>query len=92
MLRIKLAILAILVAAPALAETEQELMCAVLWHQRNAILKDAGYCFKSPQGIRIFGNAGCRYHTVEELPLSDIQRAALLMYAQEEQAQKCPRR
>jgi hypothetical protein len=50
--------------------------CGSLWAQRNAIYKDAGYCFKTPRGRAAFGNAGCAYGEAS-VPLSDRQRARI---------------
>jgi hypothetical protein len=44
--------------------------CDSLWYARNSIYKDAGYCFKTSRGIREFGNAGCAYDDVNDVPLS----------------------
>ena len=52
----------------------QEPSCDALWLQRNSIFKSAGYCFRTPRGISAFGNAGCRFDDIHELPLSDIDR------------------
>jgi hypothetical protein len=35
--------------------------CEELWSERNAIFKAAGYCFRTPQAIQAFGNAGCQF-------------------------------
>jgi len=53
------------VASPALAQS-----CDQLWYERNAIYKDAGYCFKTTRGIRAFGNAGCQFDNERDVPLS----------------------
>ena len=45
--------------------------------QRNAIYKQAGYCFRTPRAIAAFGNAGCSYDAIEDVPLSARQRAAV---------------
>lgn len=57
------------VASPAAAQS-----CGDLWYQRNAIYKAAGYCFRTPRGIRAFGNAGCQYDDEADVPLSARQR------------------
>ena len=49
--------------------------CGELWYRRNAIFKDAGYCFRTSRGIRAFGNAGCQYDNEADVPLSARQRA-----------------
>jgi|GEM_PF-2815954 len=33
--------------------------CFDLWHQRNKIFDDKGYCFKSAKGKKYFDNTGC---------------------------------
>lgn len=48
--------------------------CEELWSERNAIFKAAGYCFRTPQAIRAFGNAGCQYDDEADVPLSTRQR------------------
>ena len=35
--------------------------CSDLWYFRNNLFKVAGYCFKTAQAIRTFGNSGCAY-------------------------------
>lgn len=49
--------------------------CGEAWFQRNQIYKDNGYCFKTARAIRAFGNAGCSYDDVGDVPLSARQRA-----------------
>lgn len=48
--------------------------CDDLWYERNATFKAAGYCFRSPRGVRTFGNAGCQYDDEADVPLSARQR------------------
>jgi hypothetical protein len=49
--------------------------CETLWSERNTIFKAAGYCFRTPQAIRAFGNAGCQFDDEADVPLSQRQRA-----------------
>lgn len=51
--------------------------CGEAWFQRNQIYKDNGYCFKTARAIRAFGNAGCSYDDVGDVPLSARQRATV---------------
>ena len=67
----------------------QDLSCDALWLQRNSIFKSAGYCFKTPRGISAFGNAGCRFDDIHELPLSDIDRANIENISREEALKGC---
>ena len=72
--------------APARAET-----CDDLWYARNEIYKAQGYCFRTARGISAFGNAGCQYDAVEDVPLSSSQRRTIADIAREERARRCPR-
>ena len=42
-----------------------QLGCQPLWEVRNWIYKERGYCFKTPNAIKAFGNAGCLYDETE---------------------------
>jgi hypothetical protein len=48
--------------------------CDTLWNKRNSIFKSAGYCFKLPRAISTFGNAGCRYDDLKDVPLLERER------------------
>ena len=52
-----------------------QLGCQPLWEVRNWIYKENGYCFHTPKAIKAFGNAGCLYDDVAQVPLNDIERA-----------------
>ena len=52
-----------------------QLGCQPLWEVRNRIYKENGYCFQSQKAIEAFGNAGCQYDDVNQVPLSNIERA-----------------
>ncbi|MGD9501977.1 MAG: YARHG domain-containing protein [Methyloceanibacter sp.] len=52
-----------------------QLGCQPLWEVRNWIYKERGYCFRTQKAIEAFGNAGCRYDDVAQVPLSEIERA-----------------
>ena len=47
--------------------------CGDLWYRRNAVYKAAGYCFKTARAIQAFGNAGCMYDDMNDIPLSPVQ-------------------
>lgn len=88
MKRLSAAIVAsVLTASPALADFP----CDELWAERNAIYKDAGYCFKTAKAIRAFGNAGCRYDDVEDVPLSPRQTETVADIKRQERRHGCPR-
>ena len=63
--------------------------CSELWFSRNQIYKNAGYCFKTPRGIRAFGNAGCQYDDMREVPLSERDRIAVGRFVREEAVLGC---
>lgn len=60
-----------------IAANAQARTCSDLWWRRNSEYKSAGYCFHTARGIRTFGNAGCQYDDVNQVPLSEGQRAVL---------------
>jgi hypothetical protein len=65
--------------------------CGELWQNRNQIYKDQGYCFRTARAIRVFGNAGCQYDNVDDLPLSANQRRDIREIARYERIRRCPR-
>ena len=73
------------VAAPAFAQG----VCQRLWVERNSIYKAAGYCFNTQRGVRYFGNAGCSYDNVRDVPLSDYDRALVARIVAQERAMGC---
>jgi hypothetical protein len=77
-----------LAALPAPARAES---CDDLWYARNEIYKAQGYCFRTRRGIEAFGNAGCQYDNVEDVPLSNSQRRTISDIQREERARRCPR-
>lgn len=75
------------VASPAHADFP----CDELWAERNAAYKDAGYCFKTARAIQAFGNAGCKYDEIGDVPLSPRDRAKIADIQREERTRNCPR-
>ena len=63
--------------------------CGDLYVQRNQIYKNNGYCFNTPRGISTFGNAGCRYDNVDDVPLSNLDRAAVAAITRDERVIGC---
>jgi YARHG domain len=79
-------------AAPAGAGDGPEFWgCAELWRNRNQIYKEQGYCFRTPRAIRAFGNAGCRYDEIADVPLSANQRREVSEIQRYERIRGCPR-
>jgi YARHG domain len=63
--------------------------CYQLWRARNGIYHNARYCFKTEAAIREFGNAGCRFDSEYELPLSADDRAVIDLIAVIERQKGC---
>lgn len=82
------ALLAAGTAKPAFADPQA---CAELWTERNEIYKAQGYCFRTKRAIAAFGNAGCQYDNVEDLPLSANDHRAIADILRQERALRCPR-
>ncbi len=76
-----------IIAVPASAQST----CEQLWYSRNAIFKEAGYCFKTARAIRTFGNAGCQYDEQGDVPLSHRQRGDIDEIQRAERALRGPR-
>jgi hypothetical protein len=51
-----------------------QLGCQPLWEVRNWIYKENGYCFKTPKAIEAFGNAGCKYDDITQVPLNQFEQ------------------
>jgi hypothetical protein len=83
-----LALLLLPVAAQAM---DYESKCEELYIERNRIYKERGYCFKTPRAISTFGNAGCQYDEINQVPLSANERRLIGRYTQEERAYRCPK-
>lgn len=75
-------------AGPTLASPQA---CADLWIQRNEIYKAQGYCFRTKRAIAAFGNAGCQYDNVEDLPLSANDHRAIADIIRQERTMRCAR-
>ncbi len=82
------ALLAATATSPALASPEA---CEGLWTARNEIYKAQGYCFRTQRAIAAFGNAGCQYDNIEDVPLSANDRRAIADIVRQERALRCPR-
>ena len=71
-------------AGPSFAQN-----CAELSYNRNAIYARAGYCFKTSEQIRRFGNAGCQFDNQTDVPLSARDREIVARIAREERFNGC---
>ena len=76
--------LALIAASAASAQS-----CGDFYVQRNQIYKNNGYCFNTPRGINTFGNAGCQYDNVNDVPLSNRDRAIVAEITREERMMGC---
>ncbi len=63
--------------------------CGQLAHERNAIYKGAGYCFKTARAIAEFGNAGCQYDNMGDVPLSSGDQDAIAVILRVEHSKGC---
>lgn len=81
---------ATLAASGAAAQSRAE-TCAGLWTARNEIYKAQGYCFRTQRAIAAFGNAGCQYDNIEDVPLSANDRRAVNDIVRQERDLRCPR-
>ena len=66
-----------------------KLKCGELWFLRNAILDDHNYCFKTDKGISAFGNEGCEFHDIADLPLNTFERFNIQAIQRMEQTKRC---
>lgn len=84
-------VLSCLLLATATVPAVADFPCDELWAERNAMYKDAGYCFKTQRAIRAFGNAGCRYDDIADVPLSAKQRSDIADIQRQERSNNCPK-
>ena len=63
--------------------------CEFLWQMRNGIFAQRGYCFSSRRAIDIFGNEGCRYRNLADVPLNRIERANIATILRAERLKSC---
>jgi hypothetical protein len=82
-------VLPALSAAPAAAQDFWSLSCGDLWYQRNAIFARNGYCFKTDRGLRVFGNANCRFWVEADVPMSRGERQQVEIIRDVERQKGC---
>ncbi|MGL4496929.1 MAG: YARHG domain-containing protein [Beijerinckiaceae bacterium] len=63
--------------------------CQSLWEVRNTVFKQNGYCFRTSDAIRAFGNAGCQYDDERAVPLNTYERENVATIRQAEQRKGC---
>ncbi len=69
--------------------TSQDASCEDLWVLRNSIFKASGYCFPTEGAVNHFGNEGCRFTDVNDVPLSERQRDQLATIRKAEVERSC---
>jgi hypothetical protein len=67
----------------------KETSCSNLWHVRNEIYHENGYCFASDRGRRFFSNSGCTEQEQANLQLSAVERHNVEAIATAEIAKDC---
>lgn len=65
--------------------------CEILWEMRNTIYSERGYCFSTERAMSAFGNSGCRYNRVEDVPLNSAERTNIATIQRVESRKSCPR-
>ena len=87
----RIAFLAFVLCHPILAATQAlaAFPCDELWGERNAVYAEAGYCFRTPRGIKAFGNSGCRFDDIRDVPLSARDRQKVSDIVRQEQRSGC---
>ncbi len=59
-------------------EEEGDISCDQLWHSRNRVWHDYGYCFTTDRAISVFGNDGCQQGLDRgAIALTDTDRSAV---------------
>lgn len=86
-----LALPAAFVVPPAYSgdEVRSDSSCQELWVARNQIYKSAGYCFKTTRAREFFGNGGCTFDDVGEVPISDADRGYITQIKKLEAQKGC---
>ena len=78
-------------SAPMAQAQYRDMSCGDLYYERNSIYKNNGFCFKTARAIQTFGNAGCSYDDVNDVPLSSRDRRKVACIKEAEVDQGCPR-
>ena len=67
----------------------KQLSCQILWEVRNTIYKENGYCFHTQKAIDAFGNAGCKFDKMGDVPLNAAERHNVLAIKKAEAKKGC---
>jgi YARHG domain len=83
--------LALAAPAPIANAAYIDQSCEELYVLRNEIYKARGFCFTTARAIATFGNAGCQYDDINEVPLSAVERRRVADIQRAERLNRCPR-
>jgi hypothetical protein len=67
----------------------EELSCGNLWHVRNRIYDENGYCFATARGRKAFDNSDCWVRRQSQVKLSAIERHNVTAIVKAEEANGC---
>ena len=84
-----IAIFGMLLTSSASVSAQNAGRCQSYWFERNAMLKEYRYCFRSPRAIYYFGNGGCVYERVNDIPFNRSDRERLLEIRAMERVHQC---
>lgn len=82
-------VIGIFLSGIAVAAAQNVGRCQAYWHERNTLLKEYRYCFKSPRAIHYFGNGGCVHTRIESIPFSSVDLERFREIRAMERAQNC---
>ncbi len=67
----------------------KQLSCQNLWHVRNRIFDENGYCFKTALGKKAFDNSDCSIDDEDGVPMNGTERANVAAIKSVESAKGC---
>jgi hypothetical protein len=67
----------------------RKLSCESLWHVRNRIYDENGYCFKTDRAKEAYDNSDCTIEDQGDVPLNAIERANVEAVKSVESAKGC---
>lgn len=84
-------VIGIFFSGTAVAAAQNIGRCQAYWNERNTLLKEYRYCFKSPRAIHYFGNGGCVHTRIENIPFSSVDLERFREIRAMERVQNCSR-
>jgi hypothetical protein len=67
----------------------EQLSCENLWHVRNRIYDENGYCFSTDRGRQAFDNSDCWVHDQGDVKLSEVEQHNVGEIVDTEEAKGC---